>query len=228
MHAVNSMPSSGGPKTPMPACLTRIDPSRRRGCVPLKALCRRRSRSCVTPQSENLGSAGPRGKSCFCRRRRSSVTTPPPRGWPSWPAKSKDLAHPLPRLMPQHSQPEDGDGLVEASRQYEEFGDRLAAADAAAQAVVAYQNAGLRGAAMTRVGHRPASGRRMPRRPDPRVTGRDDARNRSPPVSARSYRLPHKDYRTRRSPTGSPCRSAPSKDTSSAPPNASEPTAANS
>jgi DNA-binding NarL/FixJ family response regulator len=42
-----------------------------------------------------------------------------------------------------------GDGLVEASRRYEEFGDRLAAADAAAQAVVAYQNAGLRGAAMT-------------------------------------------------------------------------------
>jgi DNA-binding CsgD family transcriptional regulator len=42
-----------------------------------------------------------------------------------------------------------GDGLVEASRQYEEFGDRLAAADAAAQAVIAYQDAGLRGAAMT-------------------------------------------------------------------------------
>lgn len=43
----------------------------------------------------------------------------------------------------------DGDGLVEASRGYEEYGDRLAAADAAAQAVVAYQKAGLRGAAMT-------------------------------------------------------------------------------
>ena len=43
----------------------------------------------------------------------------------------------------------DGDGLVEASRQYEEFGDRLAAADAAAQAVVAYQHDGLRGAAMS-------------------------------------------------------------------------------
>ena len=42
-----------------------------------------------------------------------------------------------------------GDALVEASRQYEEFGDRLAAADAAAQAVAAYQHAGLRGAAMT-------------------------------------------------------------------------------
>jgi DNA-binding CsgD family transcriptional regulator len=42
----------------------------------------------------------------------------------------------------------DGDGLVEASRRYEEFGDRLAAADAAAQAVVIYQQAGLRGAAM--------------------------------------------------------------------------------
>jgi DNA-binding NarL/FixJ family response regulator len=39
--------------------------------------------------------------------------------------------------------------LVEASHQYEAFGDRLAAADAAAQAVVAYQHAGLRGAAMT-------------------------------------------------------------------------------
>ena len=53
-------------------------------------------------------------------------------------------------------------------------------------------------------------------------------RNRSRPVSAKSSRLLQKDYRTRRSPTGSPCRSAPSKDTSSAPPNASEPTAANS
>ena len=39
--------------------------------------------------------------------------------------------------------------LVEASRRYEDFGDRLAAADAAAQAVVAYQHDGLRGAAMT-------------------------------------------------------------------------------
>jgi DNA-binding NarL/FixJ family response regulator len=39
--------------------------------------------------------------------------------------------------------------LVDASRQYEEFGDRLAAADAAAQAVVAYQHAGLRGAALS-------------------------------------------------------------------------------
>jgi DNA-binding NarL/FixJ family response regulator len=41
-----------------------------------------------------------------------------------------------------------GDGLVDASRRYEEFGDRLAAADAAAQAVVAYQHAGVRGAAL--------------------------------------------------------------------------------
>jgi DNA-binding NarL/FixJ family response regulator len=40
-----------------------------------------------------------------------------------------------------------GHALVDASRQYEAFGDRIAAADAAAQAVVAYQNAGLRGAA---------------------------------------------------------------------------------
>ncbi|HEX2285583.1 MAG TPA: helix-turn-helix transcriptional regulator, partial [Mycobacterium sp.] len=43
----------------------------------------------------------------------------------------------------------DGDALVDASRRYEEFGDRLAAADAAAQAVVAYQRAELRGGAMT-------------------------------------------------------------------------------
>ncbi len=43
----------------------------------------------------------------------------------------------------------DGDGLVDASRQYEAFGDRLAAADAAAHAIVAYQHAGLRGAAMS-------------------------------------------------------------------------------
>ncbi len=42
-----------------------------------------------------------------------------------------------------------GDALVDASHQYEGFGDRLAAADAAAQAVIAYQRAGLRGAAMS-------------------------------------------------------------------------------
>jgi DNA-binding CsgD family transcriptional regulator len=42
-----------------------------------------------------------------------------------------------------------GDGLIEASRMYEAFGDRIAAADAAAQAVVAFRNAGLRGAALT-------------------------------------------------------------------------------
>ena len=42
-----------------------------------------------------------------------------------------------------------GDALVDASRQYEAFGDRIAAADAAAQAVVAYQNTGLRGAALS-------------------------------------------------------------------------------
>jgi DNA-binding CsgD family transcriptional regulator len=42
-----------------------------------------------------------------------------------------------------------GDALVDASRRYEEFGDRLAAADAAAHAVVAYQTAGLRGAALS-------------------------------------------------------------------------------
>jgi DNA-binding NarL/FixJ family response regulator len=42
-----------------------------------------------------------------------------------------------------------GDGLVDASRQYEAFGDRIAAVDAAAQAVVAYQSAGLRGTALS-------------------------------------------------------------------------------
>ncbi|SEH49336.1 regulatory protein, luxR family [Mycolicibacterium rutilum] len=43
----------------------------------------------------------------------------------------------------------DGDALLEASHRYESFEDRVAAADAAAQAVLAYQGAGLRGAAMT-------------------------------------------------------------------------------
>jgi DNA-binding NarL/FixJ family response regulator len=42
-----------------------------------------------------------------------------------------------------------GDALVDASSQYEAFGDRIAAADAAAQAVLIYQNKGLRGAAMS-------------------------------------------------------------------------------
>ncbi|MEO3758646.1 LuxR C-terminal-related transcriptional regulator [Mycobacterium sp. B14F4] len=41
-----------------------------------------------------------------------------------------------------------GDALLDASRRYEAFGDRLAAADAAAQAVVAYRRVGLRGAAL--------------------------------------------------------------------------------
>ena len=42
----------------------------------------------------------------------------------------------------------DGDGLIEASKHYEHFGDRLAAADAAAQAATAYQRAGLRGSGL--------------------------------------------------------------------------------
>jgi DNA-binding CsgD family transcriptional regulator len=42
-----------------------------------------------------------------------------------------------------------GDELLDASRRYEQFGDRLAACDAAAHAAVAYQNAGLRGSALT-------------------------------------------------------------------------------
>jgi DNA-binding NarL/FixJ family response regulator len=41
-----------------------------------------------------------------------------------------------------------GEELLDASRQYEAFGDRLAAADAAAHAVVAYQRTERRGAAM--------------------------------------------------------------------------------
>lgn len=43
----------------------------------------------------------------------------------------------------------DGDALLDAARRYEAFGDRLAAADAAAHAVIAYQRAGLRGTAMS-------------------------------------------------------------------------------
>ena len=42
-----------------------------------------------------------------------------------------------------------GDALVDASRQYEAFGDRIAAADAAAHAVVAYRDCGSRGAALS-------------------------------------------------------------------------------
>lgn len=42
----------------------------------------------------------------------------------------------------------DGDGLLESSDTYQEFGDRFAAADAAAQAAVAYRNAGRRGSAL--------------------------------------------------------------------------------
>ena len=43
----------------------------------------------------------------------------------------------------------DGDALVDASRRYEAFGDRIAAADAAAHAVIAYQDTGRRGEALT-------------------------------------------------------------------------------
>ncbi|MDX1877139.1 LuxR C-terminal-related transcriptional regulator [Mycolicibacterium sp. 141076] len=42
----------------------------------------------------------------------------------------------------------DGDGLVAAAKQYEYFGDRVAAADAAAQAAAVYQQAGLRGSGL--------------------------------------------------------------------------------
>lgn len=42
-----------------------------------------------------------------------------------------------------------GEALLEASGQYEEFGDRIAAADSAAHAAVAYQCIGRRGAALT-------------------------------------------------------------------------------
>jgi len=41
-----------------------------------------------------------------------------------------------------------GDALVDASRLYEAFGDRIAAADAAAQAVAVYQHVDRRGAAL--------------------------------------------------------------------------------
>lgn len=43
----------------------------------------------------------------------------------------------------------DGDGLLAAARSYEAFGDRVAAADAAAQAAVAYRRSDRRGAALT-------------------------------------------------------------------------------
>ena len=43
----------------------------------------------------------------------------------------------------------DGEGLLAASRSYEAFGDRVAAADAAAQAAVVLRDIGRRGAAMT-------------------------------------------------------------------------------
>jgi DNA-binding NarL/FixJ family response regulator len=43
----------------------------------------------------------------------------------------------------------DGDALVDASHQYEAFGDRIAAADAAAHAILAYQDGGYRDATMS-------------------------------------------------------------------------------
>lgn len=46
----------------------------------------------------------------------------------------------------------DGDGLVAAAKQYEYFGDRVAAADAAAQAAAVYQQAGLRGSGLGAAG----------------------------------------------------------------------------
>jgi len=44
---------------------------------------------------------------------------------------------------------DDGDALIDAARRYEQFGDLIAGADAAAQAVVAHRDANRRGAALT-------------------------------------------------------------------------------
>ena len=117
--------------------------------MPLKVLYRRRSRSPATPRSAIVDWADRPGRHCCCRRRRSSVTPPRRQGWPSWPRRFRGLAHHAAAAHAAALAAGDGAGLVDASGQYEAFGDRIAAADAAAQAVVAYQHAGLRGAALS-------------------------------------------------------------------------------
>jgi hypothetical protein len=110
------------------------------------------------------------------------------------------------------------DGLLDASRRYEDFGDLLAAADAAAQAAGTCQRTGHRGPAMTAG----AIAARLATRCQSAQTPA------SPTVNAKSSPLQRKGFRTRRSPTGSSCRSAPSRDTSSARLSASARTRANS
>ena len=135
--------------TPRPARGTSSDSLPRHGRVPPKALRRRRSRSSVTQRRTNPSAAGPPGKSCFCRRRHNLATTPPPRDWRSWPASSKVPAQPPPPLMPPHLRREAGTHSSTRHVEYEAFGDRIAAADAAAHAVVAYRDCGSRGAALS-------------------------------------------------------------------------------
>ena len=104
----------------------------------------------------------------------------------------------------------DGDGLVDASRQYEEFGDRLAAADTAAHAVVAYQQAGLRGGAMTAS----ATAQRLAAECQGAQTPALAAAAAPQLFTVRQREiisLAAQGLSNKRSPIGSPCRSGPSR-----------------
>jgi hypothetical protein len=71
-------------------------------CAP-KAQRRRRSRSRVARRQGNPSSIELPGKSCFSRRRHSLATAPQHQGWPSWPTRFKDPAHPPLRPTPPRS-----------------------------------------------------------------------------------------------------------------------------
>ena len=94
----------------------------------------------------------------------------------------------------------DGDGLLDAAERYAAFGDRIAAADAAAQAALMFRSKGLRGASAHRDHTRTGT---WPPRPAPTLPryARTTPGCPSPVGNARSSPSPQRDCRTAKSPT---------------------------
>ena len=111
----------------------------------------------------------------------------------------------------------DGDRLQEAARLYQAFGDRIAAADAAAQAAVLYRKQRRRGAAMsaTARAHRLA---RRNRRRHPLAARQHHTRSPHRPATRNHRPRRHRIVQPPDRRNASPCPYAPSKATSSAPP----------
>ncbi len=123
----------------------------------------------------------------------------------------------------------DGTALRNASDGFEDMGDLLAAADAAAHAAVVLRAAGLRGTAITAA----TRAQRLAETCGGVVSPALREARQPLPLTAREREIIHlvargMSCRTGESPTSCACRSAPSKDTSTAPPSGPEPTAARS